>query len=46
MNLRFEWDPRKAAANLSKHGVQFEEALTVFGDPGPVSDLPKLSNMC
>ena len=33
MNLRFEWDPRKAAANLSKHGVQFEEALTVFGDP-------------
>ena len=33
MNLRFEWDSRKAAANLSKHGVQFEEALTVFGDP-------------
>lgn len=33
MNLKFEWDPRKAAANLSKHGVSFPEALTVFADP-------------
>jgi hypothetical protein len=24
--LRFEWDPRKAAANLRKHGVSFGEA--------------------
>jgi uncharacterized protein len=31
--LEFEWDPRKAAANLAKHGVSFEEAATVFGDP-------------
>ena len=31
--MRFEWDPRKAAANLDKHGVSFEEASTVFGDP-------------
>lgn len=31
--LRFEWDPRKAATNRAKHGVGFEEALTVFGDP-------------
>jgi uncharacterized protein len=31
--VRFEWDSRKAAANLSKHGVSFEEASTVFGDP-------------
>jgi uncharacterized protein len=31
--LEFEWDPRKAAANLTKHGVSFEEAATVFGDP-------------
>jgi uncharacterized DUF497 family protein len=30
--LRFEWDPRKAAANLRKHGVSFEEARTVFLD--------------
>jgi len=31
--MRFEWDPRKAAANLKKHGVSFQEAATVFGDP-------------
>jgi uncharacterized protein len=30
--LRFEWDRRKAAANLRKHGVSFEEARTVFFD--------------
>jgi uncharacterized DUF497 family protein len=30
--LRFEWDSRKAAANLRKHGVSFEEARTVFYD--------------
>jgi hypothetical protein len=33
MSLKFEWDRRKAAFNLSKHGVSFEQALTVFGDP-------------
>jgi uncharacterized DUF497 family protein len=33
MSLKFEWDPRKAASNLSKHGVSFQEALTVFADP-------------
>ncbi len=31
-DLRFEWDPRKAAANLRKHGVSFSEAETVFSD--------------
>ena len=31
--MRFEWDPKKAAANLKKHGVLFQEAATVFGDP-------------
>jgi uncharacterized protein len=31
--MRFEWDPKKAAANLNKHGVSFQEAATVFGDP-------------
>ncbi len=31
--LSFEWDPEKAASNLGKHGVSFEEAATVFGDP-------------
>lgn len=29
----FEWDPTKAASNLKKHGVSFEEASTVFDDP-------------
>ena len=29
----FEWDARKAVANRTKHGVSFEEAATVFGDP-------------
>lgn len=29
----FEWDPVKAASNLKKHGVAFEEASTVFDDP-------------
>ena len=28
--LRFEWDPIKAKANVDKHGVSFEEAATVF----------------
>lgn len=31
--MRFEWDSDKAASNLAKHGVSFEEASTVFGDP-------------
>ena len=31
--MEFEWDPEKAAANTSKHGVEFAEAMTVFGDP-------------
>jgi uncharacterized protein len=30
--LRFEWDPRKAAANRRKHGVSFEDAQSVFAD--------------
>lgn len=31
--MRFEWDPKKAKKNLRKHGVSFEEAVTVFYDP-------------
>lgn len=33
MKLEFEWDRRKAAANLRMHGVSFELAKTVFRDP-------------
>jgi hypothetical protein len=28
----FEWDPRKAEANAAKHGVPFDEAVTVLLD--------------
>jgi uncharacterized protein len=31
--LSFEFDPGKAASNLKKHGVSFDEAATVFADP-------------
>ena len=32
ISLRFEWDARKATANLKKHGISFEEAKSVFFD--------------
>lgn len=31
--MKFQWDAEKAASNQSKHGVFFEEAVTVFADP-------------
>ncbi len=31
-SLRFEWDERKNASNVKKHGVSFEEAQTAFSD--------------
>ncbi|MGD0125188.1 MAG: BrnT family toxin [Terriglobia bacterium] len=44
MALRFEWDSQKAARNLAKHGVPFEEAATVFGDPlGHITSDPRHS---
>ena len=33
MSLTFEWDPEKAAQNLRRHGVSFEEASRAFRDP-------------
>ena len=33
IRVRFEWNARKAAANLRKHGVSFKEASSVFYDP-------------
>jgi uncharacterized protein len=30
--IRFAWDPRKAAENLKKHSVSFEEAQSTFYD--------------
>ena len=33
MGYIFEWDAKKAQSNARKHGVTFDEASTVFGDP-------------
>jgi uncharacterized protein len=35
--MKFEWDSEKAAENLRKHRVPFEEAASVFGDPLAIS---------
>lgn len=45
-DIRFEWDERKAASNVRKHGVTFEDAKSVFmderaiiiGDPDHIAD--------
>ncbi len=31
--MEYEWDPVKAESNLTKHGISFNEAATVFRDP-------------
>jgi hypothetical protein len=31
--MQFEWDPKKARANLEKHGISFERAKAIFSDP-------------
>lgn len=36
--MDYDWDDEKAESNLEKHGVSFEDAATVFGDP-PAHDL-------
>ena len=33
MRIDFDWKPAKAASNAAKHGVTFQEAMTVFVDP-------------
>jgi uncharacterized DUF497 family protein len=33
MRIDFDWDPGKAASNAAKHGVTFDEAMTVLVDP-------------
>lgn len=39
----FEWDPRKAVANAAKHGVSFNDAVSVFLDPNAL-DGPDLQH--
>jgi len=37
MDLQFEWDEAKSTANVHKHGISFEEAITIFGDPNAIT---------
>ena len=37
MALTFEWDENKSELNLKKHGVDFEEAKTIFNDPHAIT---------
>jgi uncharacterized DUF497 family protein len=37
MHVDIEWDPVKAASNLKKHGISFEEASTVLLDPNALA---------
>ena len=46
MALQFEWNAAKAASNVRKHRVSFEEAASVFGDPlGRIFDDPDHSHV-
>jgi hypothetical protein len=44
MDVSFEWDEAKAAENYAKHGVSFETATKVFGDPFGVERLDDREN--
>jgi len=37
MQYSFNWDPKKASANRDKHGISFEEAVSVFKDSRAIS---------
>ena len=41
--MEFEWDGEKERANVEKHGVDFAEASTVFGDPFEIT-IPDLDH--
>jgi len=44
MKRYFEWDDKKAASNLRKHGVAFEDAAQVFKDPLCASAVERIEN--
>jgi len=44
MKRYFEWDDKKAASNLRKHGVAFEDAVQVFKDPLCASAVGRIEN--
>ena len=31
--MRFEWDEKKDAGNIQKHGISFRSAIRIFQDP-------------
>lgn len=37
LRFAFDWDPAKAASNYRKHGVRFEDAISIFSDPHALS---------
>ena len=41
MKTEFEWDPNKAAANLRKHEVAFEDAIRAFSDPWFIAEIER-----
>lgn len=45
--IEFEWDERKAAVNVKKHGVSFESAADAFSDPYArvLPDAPNLGDI-
>src|SRR6218665_2260233 len=42
MKIRFEWDPVKALANVSKHRVSFETAVRAFADPFALAEQDRI----
>ena len=44
MLAEFEWDSNKAKSNLHKHGIRFEDAVQVFGDPCHLSRQERYQN--
>lgn len=41
----YEWDPKKAAANLHKHGVDFADAATAFSDESALKVADHISSV-
>ncbi len=42
--MEYEWDPKKAKANLAKHGVPFADAVAVFSDDSAITIEDKQSS--
>jgi hypothetical protein len=40
--ILFEWDPVKARTNRRKHGITFENAVRVFGDPDAIAEQDRI----